>query len=110
LGYELDEETVNGKIIKLVIPDYDFWNNSSDIHLPYLLSAYRAGNIKAQFDAGVKRSDRYSGMIQVFKIYHLIQKKDENYKVKEIEDLKRLHAKGKLMEHLKKVGPKKKKK
>ncbi len=68
-----------------------------------LLAAYEIGNVQSQLNSGVKRSDRYSGMLTLFRVYRALQEKDDKFKVKAVEQLLALHQEGKLLQHLQKL-------
>jgi hypothetical protein len=71
-----------------------------------LLAAYAAGNIQAQLNSGVKRNDRYSGLLTLFRVYRTLQEKDEKFKIAEVDDMLALHQEDKLVAHLQKLEEK----
>jgi hypothetical protein len=75
-----------------------------------LLAAYEAGNIQSQLNSGVKRNDRYSGLLTLFRVYRAIQKQDEKFKLDAVEAVLSLHQEGKLLPHLQQLDEKKPKK
>lgn len=80
---------------------------SHDRYSLLLLAAYAAGNIQSQLHSGVKRNDRYSGLLTLFYVYRTLQEQDEKFKLAAVDDLLELHRQGKLMEHLQKLEEKK---
>src|SRR5262245_32152773 len=44
-------------------------------HSDLLLGAFVAGNLRSQLDSGIKRSDPYAGLLQVFAVYRAIREK-----------------------------------
>jgi hypothetical protein len=71
-----------------------------------LFAAYAGGNTRGQLLSGVKQNDRYSGLLALFAVYRKLQEKDKDFKIEEVEALRKLHKDGKLLEHL--VGLEKK--
>ncbi|MHC5057638.1 MAG: hypothetical protein ACYTKD_23445 [Planctomycetota bacterium] len=69
-------------------------------HSEVLLCALIAGNVRSQLDSGVSANDSYSGMLQVFRVYRYIRKRDRSYVVRELDDLIAMHKAGRLMAHL----------
>ena len=65
-----------------------------------LLGSYLAGNAQSQLNSGVKRNDRYSGLLYLFQTYRQIQAKNKDFKIAEVEDLLKLHKEDKLVGHL----------
>lgn len=65
-----------------------------------LFAAYVGGNSRAQLLTGVKQNDRYSGLLTLFSVYRQLQAKDKNFKIAEIDELRKLQAEGKLLAHL----------
>ena len=65
-----------------------------------LMTAYLAGNIGSQLRTGVKRNDRYAGMLHLLQMHRVIQKKDAKYKNAALEELVKLHKAGKLLAHV----------
>ncbi len=76
-------------------------------HTLLLLAAYAAGNIQSQLNSGVKRNDRYSGLLTLFRVYRALQEKDATFKIAAIDDLLTLHQEKKLLPHLQKLDEKK---
>jgi hypothetical protein len=74
---------------------------------PQLLAAYAAGNIQSQLNSGVKRNDRYSGLLTLFHVYRVLRQKDKKFKFAAVEDLLALHEEGKLVRYLQKLDEKK---
>jgi hypothetical protein len=72
-----------------------------------LLAAYAAGNIQSQLNSGVKRNDRYSGLLTLFRVYRVLQEQDAKFKIVAVEHLLALHRDDKLLEHLRKLEEKK---
>jgi hypothetical protein len=68
-----------------------------------LLAAYASGNIQSQLNSGVKRNDRYSGVLTLFRVYRTLCEKDEKFRVDSVESLLGLHREGKLVPHLQKM-------
>ncbi len=76
-------------------------------HSLHLLAAYEAGNIQSQLNSGVKRNDRYSGLLTLFRVYRVLQEQDKKFRVDAVESLLALHQEGKLVPHLQKLDEKK---
>lgn len=72
-----------------------------------LLAAYAAGNIQSQLNSGVKRNDRYSGLLTLFRVYRVLQEQDAKFKILAVDRLFSLHREDKLLEHLRKLDEKK---
>lgn len=68
-----------------------------------LLAAYSTGNIQSQFNSGVKRNDRYSGLLTLFHVYRTLREVDEKFKVDSVNDLLALHEKDKLLPYLREL-------
>jgi hypothetical protein len=68
-----------------------------------LLAGYAAGNIQSQLNSGVKRNDRYSGLLTLFRVYRTLCEKDNKFRVAPLESLLDLHREGKLLSHLQKM-------
>jgi hypothetical protein len=73
----------------------------------YLFAAYEAGNLQSQLNSGVKRNDRYSGLLTLFRVYRALQEQDKKFHVDAVENLLTLHQEGKLVQHLQKLDEKK---
>jgi len=65
-----------------------------------LLAAYSAGNIQSQLNSGVKRNDRYSGLLTLFRVYRALRQQNEQFRISTVDDLLTLHEEGKLVPHL----------
>jgi hypothetical protein len=61
-----------------------------------LLTAYIAGNVKAQLDARKSANDSYAGILQVIETYAQLKKADKELNMPEVEKLVELKAKDKL--------------
>lgn len=72
-----------------------------------LLAAYAAGNIQSQLNSGVKRNDRYSGLLTLFRVYRALREQKAQFRIAAVDDLLALHKEGKLMPHLQKLDEKK---
>jgi hypothetical protein len=99
-------------LVKVTVgPHYLPWMKRDDIpkHTDLLVVAFIAGNVASQLDSGVKASDPYSGIIQVFRVYRALNAKDSSYEIAEIEHLLALHREGKLSEHFESLAKKVKK-
>lgn len=68
-----------------------------------LLAAYSTGNIQSQFNSGVKRNDRYSGLLTLFHVYRELRDVDEKYKVAAVDELLALHQADKLLPYLREL-------
>lgn len=77
-----------------------------DPHSLLLLAAYSAGNIQSQLNSGVKRNDRYSGVLTLFRVYRALREKNERFRVSAVDDLLALHERDKLVPHLQKLDAK----
>jgi hypothetical protein len=71
-----------------------------------LLAAYSAGNALSQLNSGVKRNDRYSGLLYLFQVYRTFQAKEKGYKIDAVDNLLRLHREDKLLPYLAEVEKK----
>lgn len=65
-----------------------------------LMAAYTGGNTQAQIATGVRRNDRYAGLLAVFEVYRKLRAKDKDFKVAALDSLLALHKAGKLSGHL----------
>lgn len=65
-----------------------------------LLAAYMAGNTQAQLHSGIKRNDRYSGLLHLFQVYRTLKKNEEKFAIAEVEELLKMHRDDKLLPHL----------
>jgi hypothetical protein len=65
-----------------------------------LCAAYVGGNTRSQLLSGVKQNDRYSGLVTLFAVYRRLQDKDPEYKIAEVDDLRKRHGEGKLLAQL----------
>jgi hypothetical protein len=65
-----------------------------------LFAAYVGGNASAQLHSGVKRNDRYSGLLYLFQVYRVLQGKDERFKNPAVEELLKMHREDRLVKHL----------
>jgi hypothetical protein len=61
-----------------------------------LLTALIAGNVRSQLETGVVRSDAYSGMLFLFRIYSHLKANDKSFSITEIEEQIKVHGQGKL--------------
>lgn len=90
-------------------PDEMSWAamDRNDPHSLLLLAAYAGGNIRAQLNSGVKRNDRYSGLLTLFRVYRALREKDAKFRIAEVDNLLKLHADNRLTAHLQKLDEKK---
>jgi hypothetical protein len=72
-----------------------------------LLAAYSVGNIQSQLNSGVNRSDRYSGVLTLFRVYRVLREQNKEYRVAAVDDLLSLHKEAKLVPHLQKLDAEK---
>jgi hypothetical protein len=72
-----------------------------------LLAAYSAGNIQSQLNSGVKRNDRYSGLLTLFRVYRALREQNEQFRVSAVDELLALHEEAKLVPHLQRLDEKK---
>jgi hypothetical protein len=72
-----------------------------------LLAAYAAGNIQSQLNSGVKRNDRYSGLLTLFRVYRVLRDQKKPLQIAAVDDLLALHEKNKLIAHLQELDEKK---
>jgi hypothetical protein len=72
-----------------------------------LLAAYSAGNIQSQLNSGVKRNDRYSGLLTLFRVYRALREQNEQFRISSVDDLLALHEEGKLVPRLQNLEAKK---
>lgn len=80
---------------------------SDEQHSLPLLAAYAAGNIQAQLHSGVKRNDRYSGLLTLFYVYRTLREQDDKIKNAALDRLLELHRQGKLLEYVRKLDEEK---
>lgn len=80
---------------------------TKDKHSLLLFAAYCAGNVQSQLNSGVKRNDRYAGLLYLFRVYRFLQEKDKDYKLDEIEDLLAFHREGNLLKYVVELEKKK---
>lgn len=71
-----------------------------------LLAAYVSGNIRSQLNSGVKRNDRYSGLLALFRVYRALRAENKVFKVADIDNFLVLHADNKLIPYLQKLDEK----
>jgi hypothetical protein len=101
--------TKSDKVNVVVSPETAPWvNKGNNENSALLLVAFLAGNALSQLDSGIKRSDPYSGTLQVFRLYRRLQTKNKKYQVPEIEELFKLHQNGKLISYFEKISSKQK--
>lgn len=72
-----------------------------------LLAAYFAGNIQSQLNSGIKRNDRYSGLLTLFRVYRSLREQDNQFRVAAVDDLLTLHEEAKLVSHLQRLEERK---
>jgi hypothetical protein len=80
-----------------------------------LLAGYAAGNMQSQLHSGVKRNDRYSGLLTLFHVYRTLWEQDQKLppqdqkfkRIAAVEHLLELHEQDKLMPYLQKLDEKK---
>ena len=72
-----------------------------------LFPAYIAGNTQSQLNSGVKRNDRYSGLLSLFRVYRTLKKHNKEFKTEAVEKLLKLHKEGKLVQYLLELEKKK---
>jgi hypothetical protein len=65
-----------------------------------LLAAYAAGNTESQLNSGVKRNDRYAGLLSLFRVYRLLRQQDGSFKNAEVEQLLKLHGEDRLLKYV----------
>lgn len=65
-----------------------------------LMAAFIAGNIESQLRTGVKRNNRYAGILHLLQMHRFIQKKDAKYRNAALDDILKLHKAGKLLAHV----------
>jgi hypothetical protein len=65
-----------------------------------LLTAYLAGNSLSQLNSGVKRNDRYAGLLHLFCVYRHLKAKDKKFKIAEVDELLKKHKEDKLLPYL----------
>ena len=78
-----------------------------DSHSQLLLAAYAAGNIGSQLNSGVKRNDRYSGLLTLFRVYRALREKNKEFRIADVDDLLALHERNKLIPQLQKLDEEK---
>jgi hypothetical protein len=81
-----------------------------DEHSLLLLAGYLAGNIQSQLNSGVKRNDRYSGVLTLFQVYRSMQEKakqeKKDFEITTVENLLALHQTDRLTGYLQKLKTK----
>ncbi len=65
-----------------------------------LLAAYAVGNAKSQLESGRTKNDSYAGVLQVIATYQLMQRREPNFKLAEVDRLVDLAKQKKLKEYL----------
>jgi hypothetical protein len=68
-----------------------------------LLAAYVSGNLRSQLNSGVKRNDRYSGLLTLFRVYRALREQNKGFRIADVNDLLNLHTENKLIAHLQKL-------
>jgi hypothetical protein len=81
-------------------PELKWIGKRDDDRSLLLFAAYTGGNTRSQLLSGVKQNDRFSGLVALFAVYRKLQEKDKDFKIDEVEALRKLHRDGKLLEHL----------
>jgi hypothetical protein len=76
------------------------WIKKEDNRGLLLFAAYMGGNAQSQLHSGVKRNDRYSGLLYLFQVYRQLQAKDKDFRVAAVDDLLKMHKDDKLIGHL----------
>jgi hypothetical protein len=76
------------------------WFGKRDDNGMLLLAAYAAGNVQSQLDSGVKRNDRYAGLLSLFHVHRALKEKGAGYENAVVDDLLKLHREDKLLPHL----------
>jgi hypothetical protein len=76
------------------------WTGKDDKRKWILFAAYLAGNAQSQLHSGVKRNDRYSGLLHLFQAYRTMQAKDKDFRIADVDHLLTLHKDDKLISHL----------
>lgn len=85
--------------------------DSDDSHALLLLAAYSSGNALSQLNSGVKRNDRYSGLLTLFRVYRVLQEnagqeKKKAFKITAVDKLLELHRQNKLLPYLQELDKK----
>jgi hypothetical protein len=83
------------------------WTGKEDKRSLLLLAAYLAGNVESQLNSGVKRNDRYAGLLALFRVYRALQAKDKEFKIAAVDELLKLHRQDQLVKHLLQLEQKK---
>ena len=95
----------------VIVLGEDEWNwaglDKDDPRALLLLAAYSTGNMVSQLNSGVKRNDRYSGLIALFHVYRTLREADEKFKVAAVDELLALHDDDKLLPYLRELDKKK---
>jgi hypothetical protein len=81
--------------------------DGDDSHALLLLAAYSSGNLLSQLNSGVKRNDRYSGVLTLFRVYRTLCEKKKQLKIDVVDKLLELHKENKLLAHLRELDKKK---
>jgi hypothetical protein len=81
-------------------PEMKWIGKKEDDRSLLLFAAYLGGNTRSQLLTGVKQNDRYSGLVTLFAVYQRLQDRDKEFKITEIDALRKLHKDGKLLAHL----------
>jgi hypothetical protein len=81
-------------------PEMKWIGKKEDDRSKLLFAAYVGGNTRSQLLSGVKQNDRYSGLVTLFAVYQRLQDKDKEFKIAEVDELRKMHRDGKLMAHL----------
>jgi hypothetical protein len=106
--------TLQSPNVEIVLDENEFgWVDlgRDDEQSLLLLGSYLAGNIQSQLNSGVKRNDRYSGVLTLFRVYRSLQeqakKKEKQFTITTVESLLALHQEGRLVGYLQKLDEKK---
>lgn len=78
------------------------WIDSDGKYGTVLLAAYLSGNIQSQLNSGVKRNDRYAGLLSLFRAYRALRENDKDFKIPQVDDLLSLQQEDRLLKHLQK--------
>ncbi len=77
-------------------------------HATLLLAGYVSGNLLSQMNSGVKRNDRYSGLLTLFRVYRTLRETDMEFKpIEAIDKLLKMHKENTLLTHLQELDKKK---
>jgi hypothetical protein len=86
--------------------DQKWLGGKGDKQRGLLMAAYAAGNAASQLNSGVKRNDRYAGLLTLFRVYRALRERDAKIKNPEVEKLLDLQRADKLLKYVQQLEEK----